>query len=182
VFSRSRRERDIVRAIDAGRTSLSRLSPALGGLKLLLEADSNGDGKYESMIGDTVKPGSTLRVRAEGLLSGGMLRVRANGKDLLKDKPLQPGQSVALKAPKDGGWVRAVLYLPEILMAQDPGCSPNESPISICSHDLAVAAMTSPIYLGKPDPEPAPKTAAIPATPPTELDSLPPLRPSKQRG
>jgi hypothetical protein len=111
-----------------------------------------------------------------------MLRVRANGKDLVADKPLPPGQSVTVKSPKDGGWVRAVLYLPEILMSQDPGCSPNESPISLCSHDWAVAAMTSPIYLGKQDPVPTARTAPIPSSPPAELDSLPPLRPAKQGG
>jgi hypothetical protein len=182
VFSRSRRERDIVRAIDTGRTSLSRLSPAFGGLRLLLEADSNGDGKYESMIGDTVKPGSTLRVRAEGLPNGGLLRVRANGKDLVKDEPLAPGQALTLKAPKQEGWVRAVLYLPEVLMAQDPGCAPNESPVSICSHDLAVAAMTSPIYLGHQHAAPSAKKAPLPSSPPTELDSLLPLQPSNQGG
>jgi hypothetical protein len=134
------------------------------------------------MIGDTVTAGATLRVRAEGVPNGGLIRVRANGKDLVNDEPLAPGRSLTVKAPKQEGWVRAVLYVPEILMSQDPGCSPNESPISLCSHDWAVAAMTSPIYLGKRDPEPAAKTAPIPATPPTELDSLPPLRPAKQGG
>jgi hypothetical protein len=134
------------------------------------------------MVGDTVKPGSRLRVRAEGVPNGGMLRVRANGTDLVKDKPLPPGGSVTVRAPKEAGWVRALLYLPEILMSQDPGCSPNESPISLCSHDWAVAAMTSPIYLGKQDPEPAAKTAPIPASPPAELDNLSPLRPAKQGG
>jgi hypothetical protein len=182
VFSRSRREADIVHAIDTGRTSLSRLAPALGGLRLLIEADPNGDGRYESMIGDTVKPGATMRVRAEGLPSGGYLRVRANGKTVVDDQQLAPGQSYTFKAPKQAGWVRAVLYLPEVLMAQDPGCAPNPSPISICSHDFAVAAMTSPIYLGHPDVEPAARTASVPATPPSELDSLTPLRPSGQGG
>lgn len=182
VFSRSRSADDIVRAIATGRTSLSRLSPGLGGLRLILEADKNGDGRFESMIGDTVKPGATLRVRADGVPNGGLLRVRSNGKDLVEDKLLPPGQALTLKAPKREGWVRAVLYLPEILMSQDPGCSPNESPISLCSHDWAVAAMTSPIYLGTPDVTPAAKTAPIPATPPAELDNLSPLRPAKQGG
>ena len=148
VFSRSRRERDIVRAIAAGRTTLSRFSPGLGGLRLLLEADSDRDGRYESMIGDTVEPGSKVRVRAEGLPPGGYVRVRAGGKTLVDDKPLAPNQTITVTTPKDAGWVRAVLYLPEALMGQDPGCSPNDSPIALCSHDLEVAAMTSPVYLG----------------------------------
>src|SRR4029079_6478492 len=38
VFSRTKRERDIVRAVESGRTTLSRLAPSLGGLRLLLEA------------------------------------------------------------------------------------------------------------------------------------------------
>ena len=182
VLSRSRREADIVKAIDTGRTSLSRLSPALGGLRLLLEADSNGDGRYEAMIGDTVKPGARLRVRAEGVPNGGLVRVRANGEDLVRDQPLAPGKSLTLKAPNQEGWVRAVLYLPEVLMAQDPGCSPNESPISLCSHDFAVAAMTSPIYLGHQDAEPAAPARPLSGPAPAELDGLPPLRPSTQGG
>jgi hypothetical protein len=182
VFARRRDRASIMAALRSGRTTVSRDPPALGGARLLLEGDVNGDGKYESMIGDTVKPGSTLRVRAEGLPNGGLLRVRANGKDLVKDEPLAPGQALTLKAPKQEGWVRAVLYLPEVLMAQDPGCAPNESPVSICSHDLAVAAMTSPIYLGHQHAAPSAKKAPLPSSPPTELDSLLPLQPSNQGG
>jgi hypothetical protein len=162
VFARSRSERDIVRGIEQGRTTLSRLAPALGGLRLLLEGDSDGDGKYESMIGDTVKPGSKLRVRADGLPGGAMLRVRANGRTLVDDAQLQPGGSYEFKAPVEDGWVRAVVYLPEPLMAQDPGCSPNPSPVSLCSHDFAVAALTSPIYLGAPKQAERPPDPVIP--------------------
>lgn len=148
VFARSRRERDIVRAVDAGRTTLSHFSPSLGGLKLLLEGDSNGDGRFESMIGDTVPPGSKLRVRTQGAPAGGELRVRANGKTLVNDLPLRPGQTYMFRAPAQAGWVRAELYAPEPLQGADPGCAPNPSPLSLCSHDLEMEAMTSPIYLG----------------------------------
>jgi hypothetical protein len=110
------------------------------------------------------------------------VRVRANGKTLVNDATLQPGGTVTVTTPKSAGWVRAVLYLPEVLMSQDPGCSPNESPVSLCSHDFAVAAMTSPIYLGRQDAAPAAKTAPVPATPPSELDGLAPLRPAQQGG
>jgi predicted metal-dependent phosphoesterase TrpH len=162
VFARSRSEHDIVRAVEEGRTSLSRLAPALGGLRLLLEGDSDGDGKFESMIGDTVKPGATLRVRAEGLPGGALLGVRSNGRTLVDDQQLQPGRSYDFEAPADAGWVRAILYLPEPLMAQDPGCTPNPSPVSLCSHDLAVAALTSPIYLGVPKQAEAPPAPVVP--------------------
>jgi hypothetical protein len=46
--------------------------------------------------------------------------------------------------------VRATLYLADGTAAVDPGCAPPEAPpISTCSEDLAVAAMTSPIWLDR---------------------------------
>jgi hypothetical protein len=139
VFSRSRSEADIEAGIASGRTTLSRTSPTLGGTRLLLQSGSK-------MVGDTVHPGASMQVRADGVPGGALVRVRANGRTIVDDAPLLPGQAVKFKAPGPG-WVRAILYAPEPLAQQDPGCSPNDSPISLCSHDLEVVALTSPLYV-----------------------------------
>lgn len=109
VLARSRRPRDLLRAIAAGRTTLSRMPPALGGVRLLLEGDADRDGSFESAVGDSVPPGTPLRVRAEGGAAAGFVRVRANGETLIEGRVLQPGGSVSFAAPAGGGWVRASL-------------------------------------------------------------------------
>ena len=66
----------LLAAMRAGRTTLSRMPPALGGVRLVIEGDADRDGDYESRIGDQVPPGTPLRVRAEGGPGAG-LRARA---------------------------------------------------------------------------------------------------------
>ena len=149
AFAASSGEADVLAAFRAGRTTLSRVAPAQGAVRLLLEGDVDRDGRYESMIGDEVPRRTRLRVRAEGSPGLGFVRVRANGRTVLDGAPLTPGRSVTLKAPKEPGWVRATLYLASGTAAVDPGCAPPEAPpISTCSEDLALAAMTSPIWVG----------------------------------
>ena len=76
--------------------------------------------------------------------------MRANGATLLDGEPLAPGGEVRFAAPDAPGWVRAVLYQAQGAADVDPFCRPpasSESPIVLCSDDLAVSAMTSPLYL-----------------------------------
>jgi Protein of unknown function (DUF3604) len=167
VLARSRQPRDLLDAIGAGRTTLSRLAPNQGGTRLLLEGDGDGDGVYEAGIGEQVPAGAALRVRGDGMPGPGLVRVRANGSTLVDAQPLAPGGEVKFKAPEEAGWVRAVLYLEEGTRAVDPLCSPVEGspeqpPLDFCSADLAIAAMTSPIYVGPRRP-PAPDSQGTPS-------------------
>ncbi|HEX8085536.1 MAG TPA: CehA/McbA family metallohydrolase [Solirubrobacteraceae bacterium] len=184
VLARDRRQRSILQGVRLGRTTLSRLPPALGGARLLLEADGNRDGTFEATMGDAVRPGTPMRVRADGLTTGGQVRVRANGATLLDGRALAPGGEVRFTAPAAAGWVRAVLYQQQQSADVDPFCRPpasSESPIVLCSGDLAVSAMTSPIYLEVPGTGPPSKTgtvtkaaAAAPADEPDDDPALPP--------
>jgi hypothetical protein len=134
----------IAAALREGRTSISRLPPAQGGAPLLLQADSDGNRAFESSVGDTVPPGSRMRVVADGV---GVVRVRANGETLL-EQAVTPGAVVEFDAPAEGGWVRASRLLPEAEAAkQAPGCEPNGLPASTCAYDQMVGSLTSPIYL-----------------------------------
>ena len=150
VFSRSRSAGDILAAVRAGRTTISRLPPSQGGARLLLEADRDRDGAYESGVGDEVPPGVPMRARTDGAPGSGLVRVRSNGSTLIDAAPLPPGGEVKFKAPAHG-WAYASLYLQDGTRAVDPGCRPpisGESPVDICSADLAMAAMTSAVWIG----------------------------------
>jgi hypothetical protein len=140
----------IVDAIRDARTTISRVAPAGGGARLLIEADHDRDGSYEASMGDTVPPRTPMRVRADRQSGTGLVRVRANGQTLVDGELLAPGGEVRFTAPADEGWAYAVLYMANGTSAVDPGCRPLGQPISTCSEDLAIAAMTSPIWTGPP--------------------------------
>jgi hypothetical protein len=146
-----RSEAAILRAMRDGRTTITRMPPSLGAARLLLEADADRDGTFEATMGDTVAPGTPMRVRADGLTAPATVRVRANGRTLL-EAPLAPGATVTFDAPPEAtGWVRASLFGQEATKSLDPNCRRSTPmPIDVCSADLTVLALTSPIYVSAP--------------------------------
>jgi PHP-associated len=191
VNAPSSKQADVLAALRAGRTTVSRLPERMGGVRLVLEADRNRDGKYESGIGDQVPPGTPMRVRADNLPGRGLVVVRANGRTAVPGQDLEPGGSVDFNAPagEPAGWVRASLYLDEGKLAVDPACGPGfptGEAIDACSHDIATAAMTSPIWLGPeaPPEKPPPGGGPPPTTTPDdqEPDDDRPLPPRHQSG
>jgi hypothetical protein len=193
AYAASSSEADVMAAIHAGRTTLSRVAPNQGAVRLLIEGDKDRNGTYESMIGDTVPPRTPLRVRTEGGPGAGVLSVRANGTAARPDETIAPGGEVKFDAPAVPGWVRASLYLRNGTDAVDPSCAPPQAPpLSTCSADLAMAAMTSPIWVADPPPkpgepaEPPPKVDPPPSSPPQsqgpEPDSQAPIPPSDEGG
>ncbi|HEX8054940.1 MAG TPA: CehA/McbA family metallohydrolase [Thermoleophilaceae bacterium] len=199
AFAASKGEADVLAALRAGRTTLSRVAPNQGAVRLILEGDKDGDGRFEAMIGDEVPPRTPMRVRTEGAPLAGLLSVRANGKPVESDTALPPGGQRVFRAPAEPGWVRATLYLQDGVSDVDPSCAVPEPfpspPLSTCSEDLAVAAMTSPIWVGEaaapgqqPPPPPPPRVDPPPATPPQERpesqepDRQEPVPPAQQGG
>lgn len=178
ALAASRSEADVIASIRSGRTTLSRTPPALGGVRLVIEGDKDRNGSFESLIGDVVPPRTPLRVRTDGTAPGtGLLSVRANGRPARDDGPLAPGGEVRLDAPAEPGWVRATLYMQDGVSGIDPSCAPPEAPpISTCSEDLAVAAMTSPIYVADPAPGSSPDPAPVP---PPKVDPPPDRAPQE---
>jgi hypothetical protein len=149
VFARDSSRAEILEAIRAGRTTISRIPPAQGGGPFLLEADADGDGAFESIVGDQVPPGAQMRVRATGLPGTGLVKVRANGETLVDEAPLAPGGELRFKAPATPGWVRADLLLAPGEAQSLPACEPNGQPISTCPADYLIAGISSPIYVGR---------------------------------
>jgi hypothetical protein len=199
AFAESASEAHVLAALRAGRTTLSRVAPNQGAVRLILEADKDGDGRFEAGIGDEVPPRTAMRVRTEGSQLAGIVSVRANGKPVEIDTLLPPGGSRVLRAPAEPGWVRASLYLQNGVSEVDPNCAIPKPfpapPLSTCSADLATAAMTSPIWVGEavspgepPVKPPPPKVDPAPSSPPQENteqdepDRQPPLTPSQEGG
>ena len=151
VFASERSARGVLDAIKQGRTSISLQPPVLGATQLLLEADVDHVGVYESMIGDTVPPGTPMRVRALGTPGAGLVQVRANGATLLDDQPLTPGGTIDFTSPATPGWVRATLYAPDAQAERKAACDGAVgSQTTLCRYEIGALAMTSPIYLALP--------------------------------
>jgi hypothetical protein len=147
-------EAGVLYALRHGRTSITRLPPSSGGSPLLLEADTNRDGTFESVEGDTVRPGVPMRVRTAGG-TGGLVRVRANGQTLVDDAPLAAGgDTVTFDAPASPGWVRAELRLTPASVQGTLDCSalPGAPDPTPCAGDQVLAALTSPIYVTRQHP------------------------------
>jgi hypothetical protein len=151
VFAKERSARGVLDAVRNGRTSISVQTPLAGATQLLLEADRDGDGEYESMVGDTVPPGTAMRVRALGTPGAGLVEVRANGETLLTDTPLAPGGAVTFTSPPTAGWVRATLSGPDGTTQRRMACDDEAGEqTTLCRYEVGMIAMTSAIYLAVP--------------------------------
>jgi hypothetical protein len=149
VRSGSRSAPGVLDALAAGRTSVGLVPPALGGEPLLLEADADGDGRYEAVTGDTVPPGSAMRVRSLGTATG-LVDVRANSTDVVRGAALLPGGEVRFRAPTDQprGWVRATLSVPDASAERALVCEPVLGGLTTyCRAPLTIVALTSALYL-----------------------------------
>jgi len=121
-------------------SAVSGQPPELGGSRLLLEAPGH------AMVGDTVAPGAKLQVRAPGLEVPAVVRIRGNGGQLL-EQPLDPGGTVKFKAPREAGWVRAIL----LARAALPVSTTTDIGDATPQRDgMPMLALTSPIYVRRP--------------------------------
>jgi len=162
VFAGERTARGVLRAIREGRTSISVQSPAAGATRLLLEGDSDGDGDFESMIGDTVPSGTAMRVRATGAPGSGLVEVLANGTVLRDEAPLTPGGAVTFTAPNRAGWVYARLLAPESVETRREICDQQVGDqTTYCRAPVGVLAMTSAMYLGEVPPPGVPEVPSV---------------------
>lgn len=156
VCAPSPSEAGILAGLRAGRTFISHQPPAYGGPELFLEADGDGDGSYESLVGDEVANGSMLRARVLGA-PGSLLRLSGDGGTLIGEPvPVtSPDFEYVFTAPSGSTWVNAEIVEPDLADERAAVCDGFVGEdTTYCRNDLATLAMTSAIFFGADAPEP----------------------------
>lgn len=148
VYASEPSQEAILEGIQAGRTFISHQPPNHGGPQLFLEADANGDGTFESMVGDTVPTGVPLRARVENA-PGSQLRVLTDGgEEAFAPIPVTtPSFTYGFTLPT-GTWVRAEIFEPDAGEQRRAACDDQfGGDTTYCRNHLAILAMTSALYL-----------------------------------
>ena len=158
VFAEDRSLEAILEGLREGRTFISHQPPNLQGPQIFLEGDADGDGTFESIVGDTVPAGSTLRVRVVNA-PGSLVRLyKDGGEKFTLDKTVDgPDFVFELPAPENATWVRAEIAQEDLRAERVATCDQvigGES--TYCRNNLLVLAMTSAIYLSGGNSGPAP--------------------------
>jgi hypothetical protein len=158
VYATDHSYQGVLEGLRAGRTFISHQPPNYGGPQIFLEADSNGDGSYESMVGDTVPTAAPLRIRVDGA-PGSMLRVVTDGGvEAFAPVPVtSPSFTYGFTLPA-GKWARAEIFEPDAQEQRREACDqPLGDDSTYCRNQLGVLAMTSAIYRSSEiDPSPSP--------------------------
>jgi hypothetical protein len=136
-----------------GRTYVSHEPPAYGGGGVFLEADGDRNGSYESMVGDTVKPGSPMRVRVTGA-PGQYVRIVTDGGKLAFDPVLvtSPDFEYRFTLPRGATWAHAEVYGEDAQGQRQAACgtvwgADGTAPTTYCTNQIQMLAMSSAIYL-----------------------------------
>jgi hypothetical protein len=131
----------VLNGVRAGQTAISMMPPNQGGQPLLLEADADDNGSYESLQGATVPSGTKIRVSNSSL--PGYVRFRTNNGQVHQEL-ITPGTTVNFVIPQGTTWIRAsVVSVHPMLSA----LCPIEDQTTYCRNRWVVAAMTSPLYV-----------------------------------
>jgi hypothetical protein len=147
VYAADRSVSSVLAGLRAGHTMVSHQPPNLLGPRIFLEADGDGDGTFESMVGDTVPRGSRLRVRVEGAPGTVVHLVTDGGRDAASAPVVRGHFHREFTLPASSTWVRAQVLHPDGLQLRRSGC-PRALLMSYCRNRLLVYAMTSALYLG----------------------------------
>jgi hypothetical protein len=148
----------IVNAIRRGRTTISHDVPANKPPLLVLEGDQDGDGTFEEQMGDSVPPGTTLRVSVTDAPSS-RLRLITDGGLLLSESVVDSFDfEQTFEAPAGASWIRAEVFLDEALSpAQNRVCGDPRAlaptvggPARYCGDRIPMLAVSSPIYVEPP--------------------------------
>jgi hypothetical protein len=144
VFATEPSEAGVLEGLRQGRTMISARPPGQAGARVFLEADADGDGTFEAMVGDTVPVGVQLRARVEGAI-GAELRIITNGGALAFPPVLVTTPAFEHRFVLGGGtWVRAEAARPDLVGLRRSLCGPLTT---YCRNLLLVEAMTSALYL-----------------------------------
>jgi hypothetical protein len=152
VFAKDRSQAAILEGLREGRTFISHQPPNMGGPQLFLEADADGDGTYEAVVGDTVPAGSNFRARVVGA-PGATLRAFTNGGAQAGLDAVVGPFEVAVTPKPDSTWIRVEIGYPDAEAQREQACDGQlGGETTYCRNKLTVLAMTSAIYIQQPHP------------------------------
>ena len=149
VYAEDRSAAGVLAGLRAGHTFLSHQPPALGGPRLFLEADGDGDGSYESIVGDAVPPSAALRVRVAGALGAKLRIVGTGGAPIESPVPVtSPRFEHRFTIPAGTTWVRAEAFVPDGAAAREVACDGLlGTGTTYCRNTLGALALSSAIFV-----------------------------------
>lgn len=154
VLAKQRNARGVLEGLRTGRTFVAHEPPGLGGPQLFLEGDGDGDGRYESVVGDTVPSGSPLRARVVGA-AGSFLRIVTNGGvEAFPPVPVPTADfEHRFRLPAGSTWTHAQVYGEDGRPQREPGCTTvfgadMTKSTPYCRDQVLMLAMSSAMYLG----------------------------------
>lgn len=144
----------ILDGLRAGRTFVSSQPPAYAGVRAFLEADADGDDRYEASVGDTVPAGADVRVRTENAPPGSKVRLvegmadgRRRVRDCIAGLPGIHRCTIDLGDPTfEPDWIRAEVVIDDAREQRAGACDePLGHETTYCRNRLGILGMTSAI-------------------------------------
>ena len=148
VFAAERTTQAVLDGLRAGRTFISHQPPTHGGPQLFLEADGDGDGTFEAMVGDTTQRGATVRARVIGAPGAVVRFVTDGGNELGAFTVAGPDDTQSAVVPRAATWVRAEVVVRDGADERAALCDGTfGGETTYCRNRVGVLALTSAIYL-----------------------------------
>jgi hypothetical protein len=170
VYSEDRSKRGVLEGLRDGHTYITLGYPNQQPPGVFLEGDSDEDGSYDAMVGDTVPTGSPLRVRIEGGTPGSFVRLFTNnsehsGHTEVFDLPVTPGTfEHAFTLPEESSWAWAEVYYEDLPAERAAICDDFfGTQTTYCRNKMSVIGMTSALYLEE-DQAPTELTLSAPSS------------------
>lgn len=149
VFATARSERGVIEALRAGRTTISHQPPLLAAPRVVIEADRDGDGVFEALLGDAAPARATLRVRV-AQAAGTQLRIVGTGGVAIREPipAFTPEFEYRFTVPAGTRWVRAEVVEPDAAAQRATVCDDLVgTQTTYCRNRVGVLALSSALYL-----------------------------------
>ncbi len=156
VFATEHSARGVLEGLRAGHTFVSHQPPNYNGPQVFLEGDGDRDGSYESMVGDTVPPGSPLRARVVGAAGANLRILTDGGKEAFPPVTVDSADfEHRFTLPAGATWAHAQVYGEDLRPERDTGCTDLfgddvTQSTGYCYGQVLMLAMSSALYLRPP--------------------------------